>query len=179
MKEDSHTQDHKKENKKSAKSKGSRFLEKLDFAQISELEDLKKAPEDHSTKNEEKHESSSFLFLNDILGPERVNKIRNKKMDILMGIGIIIGILFVAYGINILMAPVEKVADNVIFGEKEVFSVFLILIGVIVIASSLAPKIMGNSFFKEIDNDQDTYDNKSSNSTKDNIKKDNINRDNR
>jgi len=180
MKEDSHTQNHKKENKEPDKSKRSRFFEKLDLAQISELEELKKPSKDSkSEKGQDNEEDShSLSILGNFLGPKRIKKIKSKKNEIIMGIGVIFGILFIIYGIKILLGPVEKVADNIIFGEQEVFSVFLILLGIIIIAVSLAQKFMGKSFFKEIDNDQ-SYDKKSSNSAKDNIKKDNINRNNR
>ena len=180
MKEDSHTQNHKKENEKSSRSKRSRLFEKLDLAQISELEELKKGSSDSkSEKGQGKEEDSdSPSTLGNFLGPERIKKIKSKKSEILMGIGVIFGFLFIIYGLKVLMGPVEKVADNIIFGEQEVFSVFLILLGIIVIAVSLAQKFMGKSFFKEIDNDHST-DNKSSHSAKNNIKKDNINRDNR
>ena len=178
MKENSHTQDHNKEKEKSNRSKRSRFFEKLDVAQISELEELKNIPEDSKSKKEKEEDSDSLPVLGNFLGPERINKIKSKKSDILMGIGVIIGFLFIIYGIDILIQPVENVADNIIFGEVEVYSVFLILIGVIIIAVSLAQKFMGKSFFKEIDNDL-SYDKKSSHPEKNNIKKDNINRDNR
>jgi hypothetical protein len=180
MKEDSQTQNHKKENKNSSRTKRSRIFEKLDLAQISELEGLKGASEDSESekKEEKKEDSDSLPILGNFLGSERTKKIKSKKSEILMGIGIIIGLLFIIYGVKILMGPIEKVADNIIFGEQEVFSVFLIFVGIIIIAISLVQKFMGKSFFKEIDNDL-SYNEKSSHSAKNNIKKDNINRDKR
>lgn len=182
MNEDSETKKSKKENKEKSKvSKASRFFEKLDFAPISEHEiEEGNAKDSKNSKSEGKEQDHhAFPMLSDILGPERVKKIKSRKSKILMGIGICIGLLFILLGAIMMMGSADRVADNVIFGEKEVFSVFLILIGALLIACSFAYKFLGKSFFEGIDNDIETYDKTSSDSTKANIKKDNINRNNR
>ena len=177
MKEDTGTHNQKKEKKeKSDRSKILRIGDKLGFAQISELENRKSPEESKSQKEDEKDNNS---FLSDILGPERIKIIKSKKSIILMGIGIIIGFCFLVFGAMMLMVPIEKVSDNVMFGEMQVFSVFFIFIGIIIIAISIAQKILGKSFFKEIDDANKEFKKKSSHSANNNIEKDNINRDNR
>jgi hypothetical protein len=180
MKGDSDTENTKKEDKgNKGKSRTSKFLKKLDFAQISEIEDNKAKNSDDSKSEDKEDDPHSFSFLNDLLGPERVKNIKSGKNKILMATGIIIGLLFIVFGAIMIMGSADRVADNVVFGEREVFSVFLMLIGVLIIACSLAYKFMGKSFFKEIDNDTNSYEKKSSDSAENNIKKDNINRNNR
>ncbi|MGZ7067372.1 MAG: DUF308 domain-containing protein [Methanobacterium sp.] len=180
MKEDSDTQEPKKENKeKSNKSRAAMLFERLDFAQISEIEGGGKDPEDSKSKKENDNDPHSFPLLSDIIGSKRAQNIKSRKSTILVIIGVIVGVLFIVLGAVMIMGSAERVADNVAFGEKEVFSVFLILIGVIIIACSFAYKFVGKSFFKEIDDEVNSYDEKSSPSAKNNIKKDNINRDNK
>jgi hypothetical protein len=176
MKEDSDTKNPKENKEKSIKSKATGFLEKLDFAKLSEHIEESDAKD---SKSGEKHDHHTFPMLSDLLGPERIKEIKSGKSKILMGIGISIGILFIFLGILMTMGSADRVADNVVFGEKEVFSVFLILIGVLLIACSFAYKFLGKSFFKGIDSDIESYGKTSSDSSKNNIKKDNINRNNR
>ena len=184
MKEDSDTKNSKKEHKENSfRSKTSKFIEKLDFAQISENEHEddkgKKESEDSKTNEEEKDNSHVFPILSDILGSERIKDIRSGKSKLLMGIGIFVGLLLIIFGAIMTMGSADRIADNVIFGEREIFSVFLILVGILLIACSFAYKFLGKSFFKGIDENIESYDKTSSDSTKNNIKKDNINRNNR
>jgi hypothetical protein len=179
MKEDSDTKNPKENKEKSIKSKASAFLEKLDFAKLSEHIEDNSANDSRDSKSREENDHYKFPMLSDLLGPKRIKEIKSGKSKILMGIGISIGILFIFSGILMTMGSVDRVADNVVFGEKEVFSVFLILIGILLIACSVAYKFLGKSFFKGIDNDIESYNETSSDSTKNNIKKDNINRNNR
>ncbi len=176
MKEDSDTDPEKNNKKRSDRSKASSFFRKLDFTQISELES---SHEDAKKEDKEEQDPHAFPLLSDIIGPERVKNIQSGKSVVLTIIGLIIGILFIILGAVLIIGSAERVADNVVFGEKEVFSVFLILIGVLIIAVSLAYRFLGKSFFKEIDGHDNSYDEKSPRSSKNNIKKDNINRENR
>ena len=182
MKEDSDTEKTKEADKE--KSRGSRvhkFFEKLNFVEISgEVEGKEEKVDKKSSESVDKKEKDnhSFSTMSDLLGSERIKKIKAEKNKILMIIGIIVGILLIIFGVLITMtASTDKIADNVIFGEKEVFSVFLILIGVLLIAISLAYHFIGKSFFNRIDKEIESYDKESS--EKNNIKTDNINRNNR
>ena len=203
MKKDSATKNLKEENKKELdESSTSKFLEKLDFTHTSSREvednktkDFKSVDEgeerdfqgsdeevkdgSRSVDEGEEHDPHAFPMISDFFDVERVKIIIFAKDKILIGIGILAGILLVIFGVMMTMDSVDRIADNVIFGEREVFSVFLILVGVLLIACSLAYKFLGKSFFKQIDNNVESYDKVSSDSTKNNIKKDNINRNNR
>ena len=184
MKEDSETEKAKKADKeKSRRSRTHKFFEKLDFVEISsEVEGREEKVDKKNSKSGDKKEKDnhSFLKMSDLLGFERIEKIKAEKIKILMIVGILVGILLIIFGVLMTMtASTDKVADNVIFGEKEVFSVLLILIGVLLIAISLAYHFIGKSFFNRIDKEIESYDKMSSDSGKNNIKKDNINRNNR
>lgn len=171
MKKDSDMENPKNEDEvKSDKSKTSKFFNKLDFAQISELD-----REDTKVSDKE-HDPHSFPLLSDILGQKRVERVKSKKSNLLVWVGIIIGFLFIVFGAVLIMGSPDRVADNVVFGEKEVFSVFLILIGALIIACSIAYKFLGKTFFQEAD-DSTSYD--KTDSVKNKMKKDNIDNDNK
>jgi len=179
----SDTETKKGDEEKSHGSRANKFFKKLDFVEISsevEGKEEKVDKKNSESENKEEKDNHSFSIMSNFLGPERINKIKSEKNKILIVTGIIAGILLVIFGIVVMMtASADKVADNVIFGEKDVFSVFLILIGVLLIAISLAYHFIGKSFFNRIDKEIESYDKMSSDSGKNNIKKDNINRNNR
>jgi hypothetical protein len=68
-------------------------------------------------------------------------------------------------GIVYLLGSTIRVADNVIFGERAVISAFLILVGVLIIASIFASRLLEGSFLKsihselEVAEDPDSKDN--------------------
>lgn len=179
MKGTSDTKNTKKETEeKKDKSKASKFLDKLDFTQISEIEN-NNVKTSKGSKSEDKHDPHSFPTLGDVIGPERAKEIKSGKSKIILGIGIVIGSLFIIFGAVMMMGSADRVADNVVFGEKQVFAMFLLLIGVLIIACSFAYKYMDKLFLKGIDENIESHDKTSSDSNKNNIKKDNINRNNR
>ncbi|WP_414470093.1 hypothetical protein [Methanobacterium sp. ACI-7] len=177
MKEDSENKNTKKEEKDKS-SRASKFLNKLDFMELAEHENSTKSSNPET--KEENHSAHSFPMLSDIFGSEKIEEIKSGKSKLLLGIGVLAGLLFILLGIIIItMGSADRVADNVVFGEKEVFSVFLILLGIIIMACTFAYRYMGKLFFKGIDGAIESYGETSSSSPKNNIKGDNINRNNR
>jgi len=187
MKKKSDAKNSEKEDKeKPDKSILSKFLEKFNFAHESvehfvfgrskseisksehEHKDSKESENSKSEDKDEKHDHHGFPMISYLLGPERVKNIKSKKNKILMCTGTFTGILLIIFGAVMITGSADRVADNVVFGEKEVFSVFLILTGILLIAYSFAYKFLGKSFFKGIDNDIESYDKKSSDSAKNN-----------
>lgn len=167
-----------KDKEKSTSRSMGNFLKKLDFAQIPESETKKEDKDSKSEKKSSKHDHHTFPLINDFLNSERFKRVKSEKNKIIKGTGIIISVLLILSGIYLMMSSTEKVADNVVFGEKAVFSVFLILIGILIIAIVFAYKFLNKSFFKGIDAKIESPKKESSNSKK-NIKKDNINKNNR
>lgn len=175
MKEDSDTKNTEKEEKKGTRAY--KFLEKLDFVRLPQNED--EGTKDSKAEKSDQHDPHAFPMISDFLSPQKIKEIKSGKSKLLMIIGISVGLLLIVLGAISMMGSADRIADNVVFGEKEVFSVFLILVGIILIASSLAYKFLGKSFFKEIEDDVESHNKKSSSSTKTDTKKDNINRDNK
>jgi len=158
----------KKDDEKPAESIVSKFLEKFNFAHEHEHKDPKESENSKSWDKEKKHYSHRFSMIISLLGSERVKNIKSKKNKILMCTGTFTGILLTIFGAVMITEPIDRIVDNVIFGEMEVFSVFLILTGILLIAYSFVYKFLGKSFFKRIDNDVESYDKKSSDSAKNN-----------
>ncbi|MGC9517137.1 MAG: hypothetical protein ACP5C3_05500 [Methanomicrobiales archaeon] len=76
---------------------------------------------------------------------------------------LIIGLLLILFGIVFLSGSSEKVADNVVFGERAVLAVFVILIGVILVAISLAYKLLNKTFLNKLFKDLKVVEKKSEN----------------
>ncbi len=169
--------DEEEEKKDSTVSSTRKFLKKLDFSQIKPEKDKK---ESEGEKNEEsKHDSHALPTAEDFLRLLKVKDIKSGKKKLRIIIGIVAGSLLILTSIFLMMAPTENVADNVIFNEKAVFSVFLILIGILIISGVLAQKFLDKSFFKGVNREFDSDKGVPSNQDEKNIKKDNINRNNR
>jgi hypothetical protein len=184
MKEDSNEgkSNEKVEKKDSNISSTRKFIKKLDFSQIEPDEEYKKESKESKPKNEKteesKQESHVLLTADDFLKLFKVKDIKSGKNKLKIVIGVVAGSLLILGGIYFMLAPVENVADNVIFGEHAVFSVFLILVGIIIIAVTLAPRFMDKSFFKGISTELES-DKEVSTQDEKNIRKDNINKGNR
>ncbi len=165
------------EKEKSIFSSTKKFFKKLDFGQIPE--DKMESKDSKNSKSENqvpKHEDHAFPLIEEFLSSDRFENIKSGKNKLITGIGLFIGVLFIIGGIILMFGSAEKVADNVVFGEKAVFSVFLILIGILIMAGVLAHRFLDKSFFKGINKEIEMGKEISSNSTQENIKKDNINR---
>lgn len=74
-----------------------------------------------------------------------------KKDKIVIIIGLPAGIFLIFCGLSLFSAPYQKGFDNVIFGEKAMFSVFLILCGVLILSATLAHRVVNKTFLKKID----------------------------
>lgn len=181
MKEDSDKNKDEKVEKKDSKSFGSakKFLDKLDFMQIDESDEDAEKKNQKSKDDASEHEDHAFPMVGDFLSSDRIKKIKSGDSRLITGIGIFVGALFIIFGIVSMMNSPDRVADNVVFGEKAVFSVFLILIGILIMAGVLARRFLDKSFFQRINKEIEVGNGTSSNSTKENIERDNINRNNR
>lgn len=164
MKDDSNNKksDEKVEKKGSTISSTKNFIKKLDFSRGLESEE-KEFKDSPAETEDSKQDNSALPTVDDILKLLKVKDIESGKNKLKIIIGIAAGSILILGGIFFMMGSVETVADNVIFGEKAVFSVFLILIGIIIIASVLAQKFLNKSFFKginkEIESDKEASSN--------------------
>ncbi|MGB9936425.1 MAG: hypothetical protein ACPK7O_01765 [Methanobacterium sp.] len=163
MKEESKDKNTKKE-KEGGSSRASKFLNKLDFAKLAEHEDIKNSKQE----NKEDHVRTSS---NNVADSKETEETEFEKNKLLLGIGILAGLMFIIGGIITALGSVDRVADNVVFGEREVFSVFLILIGIIIIACTFAYKFMDKLFLGRIDGTIESYGEASSSSSKNKYKR--------
>lgn len=84
----------------------------------------------------------------DILKPLKKNK--DKIIKIL---AVISSVVLILVGIILISNSVMRISDNVIFGERAMFSAFLILIGFLVLAVVFAGKFLQGTFLKKIQNE--------------------------
>lgn len=81
--------------------------------------------------------------------------------------GVVIGVIFILWGIYLIFGSSEKVVDNVAFGERSVASSFLVIVGILVIAGVFAQDIMKRTSFNNLfDEVQDVEKDSSSKSEK-------------
>jgi hypothetical protein len=74
----------------------------------------------------------------------------SKKTLIMEVAATVIGAALIIYGVINSFVSVDKVADNVVFGERAMISVFFILIGVLLMAAAFARKLLSTSFLNKI-----------------------------
>jgi hypothetical protein len=165
--------------KKDSTASSTKFSEKLDFAQTNKSsKDVDK--ENKPSKDQvPEDDPNAFPMIGGFLNSDRWKDIKSGKSKLVMGISIFVGALLIGSGVFLMMGSPERVADNAEFGDEAFFSVFLMLMGALLISGAVARKFIDKSFFKGINDEIESIDGTSSNSTKENIKRDNINRDNR
>ncbi len=107
----------------------------------------------HDNKEKDKENSSDshdFHFSQELMKFDFFKKLQSNKEQVVKIIGGIIGALFIIAGILYLLGSPVRVADNVVSGERAVISAFLVLVGVLIIASIFARRILETSFLKNI-----------------------------
>lgn len=166
--------------KKNSDISNKEFLKKLIFIQHETNGSDKDVNKEKASKDQgTEQDPHAFPMMGDFLKSDKLKNIKSGKSKLVMGIGVFVGSLFIGSGIFLMMGSPERVADNAEFGDMASFSVFLMLIGVILIAGVFAGKFLDKSFFKGINSEIESQDGTSSDSNKENIKGDNINRNNR
>lgn len=135
--------------------------------------DSKNFKSDKSEEKEISNEKSSDSGISGHLNKIKV-LIQEDRQRLITLIGLAAGIILILIGIYFLFGTSDKVADNVVFGERSVSSALFIIIGLLIIAGVYAPKIIGKTSFEGIyqemrvvENDEnDSSDSKEKNETK-------------
>ncbi len=134
---------------------------------------------DKETKGSEdqtqKQDPHAFPVMGDFLSSDKLKGLKSGNSKLVIGIGVFAGALLIGSGVFLMVgsigSPGKMVADNVEFGDIASFSVFLILVGILLIAGVFARKFFDKSFFKGINKELESHNGTSSNSTKKEYKK--------
>lgn len=81
------------------------------------------------------------------------NLLKNKKDKITKSASLFIGGFLIIYGFFHISTSATKVADNVMFGEGASLSVFLILLGILIIVAAYDKSILKKTFLNKIHNE--------------------------
>ena len=105
-------------------------------------------------------EDPTLYFIDGLKDHEKVQSIREKKKSILKAIAIVVSIILIIIAVVYSLGPTEEVASNVIFGERAMFSVLLILIAFLILSAVFASKLREHKFFKKINKDLEILEGK-------------------
>ncbi|HEX7468218.1 MAG TPA: hypothetical protein VF324_06505 [Methanobacterium sp.] len=123
-----------------------------------------KSPVKSVKDNENHHEVPGVSQLYD---HDAFKYFKEKKDKIIQITAAFIGFLLIIVGIILISNSTSRVVDNVVFGEQAMFAVFLILIGVLILAAVFARKYLNDTFFKKIHTELEVEEEKSKKSRDD------------
>lgn len=110
-----------------------------------------------TTKNVETPETpetpeqdNSLSILNSLKIHKFINWLKREKNRIIKVTASVIAIILIILGIVTSFGPTEQVASNVIFGERAMFSAFLVLVGFLILIAVFARKLLEITYFKNI-----------------------------
>lgn len=84
---------------------------------------------------------------------DSVKRLKTKKNEIIKIIATLVGIILIVFGLITSLGAVIQVSSNVIFGERAMFSAFLILLGFLILAAVFARRLLEVTFLKNIHNE--------------------------
>jgi len=100
-------------------------------------------------------------FRNSLKNYDAFKFLIDKRNIIIRAIAVVFAILLIIYGVIFsLYSSSVQVSSNVIFGERAMFSAFLVLIGSLIIVTVFARKLMEGTFLKIIYNELETVEGK-------------------
>jgi hypothetical protein len=127
-------------------------------------EDIKQKPdaEKSPVKADKKEEDHNEPSITSQLDNHDVFKyFKEKKDKIIKFVAAFIGLLLIIIGIILISSSMSRIVDNVVFGERAMFSVFLILIGVLILAAVFARKYLNDTLLKNIHTELEVEEEKS------------------
>lgn len=108
-------------------------------------------------------EDPAIHFINNLKDHERITSLKKKKNTIIKITACVISIILILTGIVFSLGPTQQVASNVIFGERAMFSVFLIFMGFLILAAVFASRLLEGRFLRNIRNDLEIVEGKNQN----------------
>lgn len=125
----------------------------LNLGKTPEIPKTQKTVSKNSEINDHTSNSNDQIFPLPNYFLNLVNKfkvIKSEKNKIIIATGTLIGVLLISYGLFLFSTPIEKVSDNVVFGEKAMFSVFLMLMGILILAATFASRLLDKTFLQKV-----------------------------
>jgi len=112
-------------------------------------------------------EFPEFHFKEGLMNMKVTKFILTEKTRIIRYVAAIISGLFILSGIMLLFTAATRVVDNVIFGERVMFSSFLILIGLLILITVFGRRYWHDTILNKLDVDMEISEGKSNRDVKD------------
>ncbi len=107
------------------------------------------------------HEFPELHFKEGLMNMKVTKFILAEKTRIIRYLAAIVGGLFILSGIILLFTAATRVVDNVIFGERAMFSSFLILIGLLILITVFGRRYWHNTVLTKLNVDMEISEGKS------------------
>lgn len=99
---------------------------------------------------QEPEEDQAFYLIENFKEHETVQALRKRKNTIIKAVAIAVSVVLIIIGIIYAFSPTDQVASNVIFGERAMFSVFLIMVAFLILAAVFASRLLEGKYLKDI-----------------------------
>ena len=109
--------------------------------------------EKKSAKDQEDADDPTLYLFNNLKDHDKLQSLRKRKDKIIKITASIVSILLIIIGIVYSIVPNENVASNVIFGERAMFSAFLILVAFLILAAVFSRRLLEGKYLKNIHQD--------------------------
>ncbi len=109
-----------------------------------------KAKKKNERVSQNSEEDPTLYFINNLKEHETVQSLRKRKNTIIKVVASTISGILIIIGIIYGLSPTDQVASNVIFGERAMFAVFLILVAFLILAAVFASRLLKGKFLKDI-----------------------------
>jgi apolipoprotein N-acyltransferase len=91
---------------------------------------------------------------------------QSNKKNIIKYSAAVIGVIFLLLGIILLSTAATRVVDNVIFGERSMFSSFLILVGILILITVFGRRYWYDTVLKKLNVEMESSKEKSKSEVK-------------
>lgn len=108
----------------------------------------------------ETDEDSVFHLIENFKAHEKVQLLSRRKAKIIKAVAITVSFVLIIIAIIYGLGPTEEVASNVIFGERAMFSVFLVLVAFLILAAVFAGRLLEGKYLKSIHQDLEIVEGK-------------------
>jgi hypothetical protein len=139
-----------RENTKKNGDKKEKTSEKTPEKTRKSSESPKKSKNTHGKVPENPEEDPTIYMFKNFKEHEKLQALRKRKSTIIKITAITTSIILIIIGIIYSLTPDERVASNVIFGERAMFSVFLILVAFMILVAVFASKLLEGKYLKSI-----------------------------